>query len=392
MNRKLSILARLCMIGAVLATASLAHAQTTEIKRLDDPWKKHLVAQGFQNSTAVGADFTGDGRIDVISSGGGIVRLFTAPDWKEVQLHKGPNPGWNCIHSEVMDVDADGDPDYIGAIPNHDVFWLENPGKAGSGTWNYHNIDQEIHGIHCTLKADVNLDGKLDLLVNNFAADGAAPYSLTWLEIPNNPRSAKNWIRHVFADGDAPGGNHYFGFGDVDGDGRPDISVGAKGETFENGNWFAWWKNPQDPTKAWEKRIIAADEIGATNIHPGDINGDGIADFLASRGHGKGLAWFEGPDWKRHTIDPTLDGPHCLQVIDIDKDGDLDAATCAKLDKLAVWYENNGKGQFTAHVVGKDQAAYDIRVLDMDGDNDLDFLIAGQFSANVVWYENPAEP
>jgi hypothetical protein len=78
-----------------------------------------------------------------------------------------------------------------------------------------------------------------------------------------------------------------------------------------------------------------------------------------------------------------------LQVADIDGDGDLDAVTCARVDKLAVWYENDGRGRFTAHVVGRDQAAYDIRVIDMDRDGDLDFLIAGQDSANVVWYEHP---
>ena len=188
---------------------------------------------------------------------------------------------------------------------------------------------------------------------------------------------------------DAPGGNHYFGFGDVDDDGRPDVFVGAKGEPFPNGNWFAWWKNPKVPTQAWKKQLIAENEIGATNIAAADVNSDGVIDFLASRGHGRGIVWFEGPDWKKHEIDSTLDGPHCLQVLDLDGDGDIDAATCARLDKLAVWYENDGSGKFTAHVIGKNQAAYDIRALDMDGDGDLDFLIAGQLSGNVVWYENP---
>lgn len=391
MYRTLRPLIYLCATVAFFLATSSSPAQSSAIKRLDSPWKKHVVAEGYSNQTAVAADFTGDGRVDVISTGGGSARLYIAPDWKEIQLHKGPTPGWHCIHSEVMDVDADGDVDYIGAIASHDVFWLENPGNSSVSSWKYHNIDKEIHGIHCTLKGDVNMDGKLDLLVNNFAPDGAAPNSLTWLEIPKNPRQAKNWIRHVFAHGDAQGGNHYFGFGDVDGDGRPDVSVGAKGEPFENGNWFAWWKNPKDPTQPWTKQLIADNEIGATNVHPGDINGDGIQDFLASRGHGKGIVWFEGPNWRKHEIDPTLNAPHCLQVKDIDGDGDLDAATCARLDKLAVWYENDGKGQFTAHVVGKDQAAYDIRILDMDGDQDFDFLIAGQASQNVVWYENPSK-
>ena len=176
---------------------------------------------------------------------------------------------------------------------------------------------------------------------------------------------------------------------DVDGDGRNDVCIGAKGQPFEGGNWFAWWKRPEKATDAWSKRLIAEGQPGATNIQPGDLNGDGVVDFFATRGHGRGVVWFEGPDWKPHEVDPTLEGPHCLQVQDLDGDGDLDAATCAKIDKLAVWYENDGRGRFTPRVVGKDQSAYDIRILDMDGDRDLDLLIAGEFSANIVWYENP---
>ena len=41
------------------------------------------------------------------------------------------------------------------------------------------------------------------------------------------------------------------------------------------------------------------------------------------------------------------------------------------------------------HVIGRDQAAYDIRAVDLDRDGDLDLLVAGQISRNVVWYENP---
>jgi len=54
------------------------------------------------------------------------------------------------------------------------------------------------------------------------------------------------------------------------------------------------------------------------------------------------------------------------------------------------WYENDGKGKFTSHLIGKDQGSYDTRAVDMDEDGDLDVLIAGHGSKNVVWYENPA--
>ena len=85
----------------------------------------------------------------------------------------------------------------------------------------------------------------------------------------------------------------------------------------------------------------------------------------------------------------TLKQPHCLVAIDLDHDGDVDAATCAYGDKLVMWFENDGKGDFTAHIIGQDQESYDIRAVDIDVDGDLDLLIAGRGSSNVVWYENP---
>ena len=122
---------------------------------------------------------------------------------------------------------------------------------------------------------------------------------------------------------------------------------------------------------------------------PAVVNRDGQLDFIATRGHGRGVIWFEAPTWSVHVIHPTLKEPHCLTVADLNGDGFMDAATCAYGDKHAVWFENDGKGNFLTHVIGVDQAAYDIRSLDMDNDLDLDLLIGGQASANVVWYENP---
>ena len=352
-------------------------------------WVRHEVARGYANFTAIAADFTGDGKPDVVSNDMGKREtwLYAAPDWKPVLLHK----GLNVIHTEVFDVDRDGDPDLIGAQYQPGVvFWLERPRDPLKDPWTYHNIDSfangGVNGIHGLMRGDVDRDGTPDIIANSGQPKGAFPESIAWLKVPKNPRQAPAWERYVFASKDAPGLSHYMGFGDVDGDGRPDIASAAK--VAEGGNWFAWWKQPADPKKIWTRQFVATNQPGATNIHIADFNGDKRADFVASRGHGRGVVWYEAPSWKAHEIYPDLIGPHSLIVGDIDGDGDLDVATCAKDSGAVVWFQNDGKGGFTIHHIHEDQSAYDIRLIDMDGDRDLDVLIAGQASENVVWFEN----
>ena len=356
------------------------------------PWKKHVIHEGFRANVAVAADFTGDGKIDVISNSDLKTRLFIAPDWTEHIIDD--TKGHKFIHGEVIDVDQDGDPDFIAARYKPGlVVWFETPKDRTKGKWKMRIADDKLNGIHGLLKGDVDGDGKPDLLANSGQPVGDHPNSGGWLRIPKNPRKADRWERHIFADRDAPGLSHYLGIGDINGDGRADIAMGAKGGFDENkfgkGQWFAWWEAPKDPTKVFRKHQLPGIHPGATNIQPADINGDGKVDILASRGHGQGLIWFENPSWRIHDINKELRSPHCLQVIDMDGDGDIDAATCAYQSRIVAWFENDGKGNFTTHVVDDDQAAYDIRAVDMDGDGDLDLLIAGQTSNNVVWCENP---
>lgn len=382
------------LLSVILLSAGCAYSGSETAETEAEPaaaswktnWPKDVIARGYPNQTAVAADFTGDGLPDVIVNAEGKTRLYVAPDWKEVVIGS-EQPKATAIHSEVIDVDGDGDPDYIGAVYSPGpVFWLERPDDPLQTPWPYHLVDDEIDGTHGLIAGDVNGDRRLDLIANSAQPKGPYAESIAWYEIPPNPRQAPRWIRHVFAKGDAPGLSHYMGVGDITGDGRPDISAAAK--IPEGGNWFAWWEQPSAGGEPWKKHVLATEQEGATNILIAELNGDGKADFIASRGHGKGILWFEAPDFKMHEINAGLEGPHSLAVGDIDGDGDMDAVTCAKDSFIAAWFENDGKGNFTTHHINEDQAAYDIRLVDMDGDGDLDVLIAGQASNNVVWYEN----
>ena len=374
---------------------SPAAAQQSAAQQASIKWKKHVVVAGALNVTAVAIDVNGDKQMDVITSYAGKVSLFVAPDWKQaVVIHKfaqGKKGGGKCIHSAVLDVDADGDMDWAGSLANGNPFWLENPGVQDfdQGTWVARVIDPEVTSIHCLRSADIDNDGVQDLIVNNFGPKGI-PNSIAWFSVPENPRQAKQWGRHVFAQADAIGGSHYMGAGDVDGDGWKEIAVGAKGKPFENGNWFAFWKNPgkEQLLGAWEKVILAEDQEGATNILPADVNGDGKVDWVASRGHGVGVLWFENPSWTLHEVDNEIESPHSLVTTDFDKDGDMDIASCGYGSQWLRWYENNGVGEFKTHTIDSDQQSYHLSSVDMDGDGDLDLLNAGRGSRNVVWYEN----
>ena len=356
-------------------------------------WAKHTVMEQGHCNTAIAIDVNQDKAMDVIASFNGRVSLFIAPNWKEVILHRFAGRSRGCIHSTAIDADADGDLDWAGTIAGEHPFWLENPGQTEStqGAWAPRVIDHEITGIHCLRTSDIDNDGRDDLVINNFLPDKGIGDSMAWFSAPKNVLEAKQWDRHVFADGDARGGSHYMGAGDIDGDGWKEIAVGAKGGPFEDGNWFAYWTNPGKVklNGPWKKTILATDQMAATNILPADVNGDGKVDWVASRGHGTGVLWFENPSWTIHNIDTVIKEPHSLTVADHDQDGDVDVATCGFGSERVMWYENEGQGTFKLHTLDTKQQSYDLRSVDMDGDGDMDLLNAGRGTKNVAWYENP---
>lgn len=119
MNRKVMVL---CAMTVFIALHSPAASDRKA------PWVRHVITERFANLTASAADFTGDGLIDVISSGGesGEDVLFVAPQWKRVVLRTQPK----AIHSVALDVDGDGDPDFVGAQYSPAfLYWLERPGR-----------------------------------------------------------------------------------------------------------------------------------------------------------------------------------------------------------------------------------------------------------------------
>ncbi|HYO82513.1 MAG TPA: VCBS repeat-containing protein [Bryobacteraceae bacterium] len=367
---------------ALLLATAVASAQSSS-----SSWRQHVIATDFRSNTASAGDFNGDGRLDVIANDAVQKRdvLFVAPNWTPTVIHSGAD----SIYSAALDLDRDGRLDFVGARYQPGLlYWLKQPSDK-TARWTATVLDDAakggVDGIHGLAVADIDGDGTQDLVANSAQPKGPYANSLAWYKMPGG-------VRHIFAKGDAPGLSHYFGAGDVDGDGRTDVASAAK--IADGGNWFAWWRQGREAAAAWEKRTIAQGHEGASNVLVTDVNGDGKPDFLASRGHGTGVLWFRAPNWSAVPIDDEISTPHSLAVGDMDGDGDVDAVACSAVyggkpaKPLLRWYRNDGRGKFSIETISDSQASYHLSLADMDGDGDPDILIAGQESRNVVWYEN----
>ena len=126
-------------------------------------------------------------------------------------------------------------------------------------------------------------------------------------------------FEHVLID-DAPPGtlNDVCVVGDIDGDGLEDFIIGGK-EGREN---IVWYRAPD-----WRRFTLGEGSLEAGGILL-DVTGDGTLDFVAGQhGNGRELYWFERPSdttgrWTRRLITGRFEKYHDQAAGDIDGDGD----------------------------------------------------------------------
>lgn len=330
------------------------------------------------------ADVTQDGYKDIVSGryfyrnpGGSM-----SDAWTRVDL------GMNVDGMLFVDVDGDNYGDIIGtALP--DVYWLEAEDKQGN-TWHAVKIAELQETGHVNGQgyrvAQIVEGGKPEILLS--VGDG-----IYYLEIPDNP-SAGNWPKTLIAPEAYDEG---IGIGDIDGDGDIDIAAGIETEGGElmpgtsdirkHNSIIAWWENPGDQSSPWTRHNVSIATM-ADRFEIGDLNGDGRPDIIVSEERYPGeepnanLLWYEAPEdptrdeWTEHIIVTTY-SLNNLDVADLDNDGDLDIITNEHKGPVlqTLIFENDGRGQFTQHVIGRGREAHlGARAVDLDNDGDVDIV------------------
>lgn len=126
--------------------------------------RRVIGSNGSRHGLGLG-DLDGDGRKDVITMDG----WYQAPANPLKETWRW-HPEWSIegaggIRMLLFDVNADGLMDVIyGMGHDYGLFWLEQRKKGAKRSWQRHTIDEDWSQAHTLTVADLNQDGRLDLI------------------------------------------------------------------------------------------------------------------------------------------------------------------------------------------------------------------------------------
>jgi len=282
------------------------------------------------------ADFNGDGRLDLVTSGRDGNPNVLWLDAKEKAQVMPSNHAWKVVSG---DLDADGDQDlffancfdYSARVAIANEVWF-NDGKG------HFTRSDQVHAQTSSFDArlhDFDWDGDLDAFV--VTQDG---FDELWL---NNGKGV--FKRSAQQLGAVDGKGNGMGMGDVDGDGDMDILAAKTGYNvmyFNNGKGIF-----SEGQRLGDSDSTAADFA--------DLDGDGDLDLFVTNRSQANRIWLN--DGKGHFADTgqMLGEGFSLgiRLADFDGDGDQDALVANRHDRTnkenkatCVLWVNNGKGQF----------------------------------------------
>lgn len=242
--------------------------------------------QFTQNMVTYAHDFTGDGWPDVLASESRPMVLYVNPRGENRRWHRFPVlAGVTTEITLLKDLDGDGRPEVIFGTANGYSYAKYDPAKP-TEPWAQHRVsDASVVYAHGLGVGDINGDGRPDIL--NAAG---------WWEQPPTGAGDGLWKYHPVAFGrwgrsEGAGGAEMAVF-DVNGDGLNDVVCGVNAHGFG----LAWFEQKRSGGEISFERHMVMDDFSTKNaggvtiseMHAalaGDVDGDGIPDFITGKRH-----------------------------------------------------------------------------------------------------------
>jgi len=368
-------------------------------------FEEHVVTTDALGAASVFAgDLDGDGDMDIVSAS----RIDNKIAWYEQRIEIVEEEPQVVFDAHVLttaargansvfaaDLDGENGLDIVAASTADDsIRWFENPGGWGSEPqpeFEEHTITTEAAGARSVIAADLNGNGRVDILAASANDDTVAWYEK---EGGASPTFAS---MHVISSDTVSADAVFAAL--VDDDTHMDVlSISsAAGETFTNDK-LAWYPNSgmDPPFPEGNEQVIVTTASGADAIAVADIDGDGAPDLLAARSDNP-LAWYKNDG----TALPSFAGQdvvadsarNATSVLGADLDGEpgVDVAAGFPLDDTVAWYQNDGEASpgFTEHVITTEAVSVEsVFAADLNGDGNMDVLSASSGDDKIAWYQN----
>ncbi|MEM8886896.1 MAG: LamG-like jellyroll fold domain-containing protein [Bacteroidota bacterium] len=362
--------------------------------RAQIPWSSKI-ALGINTAEVAVADVDQDGNQDILVAGG-TQRWYRGPDFQDSYILGTSDGGPYAARS--ADMNGDGWPDFVTSdgtrnsqnTPGYLYVYL-NPGPSGTVTGNWQRITVYAGNVfhqNDIRIADMDNDGRLDIIERTWSSERVV--------VALQNADINNWTVRVFDTGES-GRPEGISAGDLDGDGEQEIIL--SGVYWDNpGGWRSG--NPSE--YSIDPQFVQEETKSAV----GDIDNDGDMDVYMGSPEGAFvyLAWYENtglnPDgsvsFSKHIIKDNFGKCHMVELIDIDKDGDLDLCTGQSFGETGclIFYNENNGASWTEQDFDPGGGFYTGIIKDLDGDGDLDAIGPKGFYSQVFYYLNqsPQDP